>query len=152
MRWLDSINDSWTWIWANSGREQRTGQPDVLQSMGSPRVRHSLATEQQWQINSEFFHSQLSALTVALGARGGKRCILLLFSSFFGSSFLSSIQGSSSPGSGKGERGLQEKSLCHCPPIPQAFSGRAPTVHSMLFYQKSVPPNKILNLLKKRKS
>ena len=125
----------WTWIWANSGKQQKTEQPDVLQSMGSPRVRHNLATEQQWLINSELFHSQISALTVVLGAGGGKRCILLLSSLFFESSFLSSIQGSSSPGSGQGDRGLQEKSLCHCPPIPQAFSGRAPTGHSMLFFK-----------------
>ena len=33
------------WVWANSGRQWRTGKPDVLQSMGSQRVRHSLATE-----------------------------------------------------------------------------------------------------------
>ena len=32
---------------ANSGRHWRTEDPGVLQSMGSPRVRHDLATE--WQ-------------------------------------------------------------------------------------------------------
>ena len=37
----------WTWEWSNSGRRQRTGKPGVLQSMGSQRVKHSLATEQQ---------------------------------------------------------------------------------------------------------
>ena len=37
----------WTWIWANSGRYWRTGKPGVLQSMGSQRVRHDLATKQQ---------------------------------------------------------------------------------------------------------
>ena len=43
MRWLDGITDSqWTWTWANSGREWRTGKPDVLQFMWSQRVRHDL--------------------------------------------------------------------------------------------------------------
>ena len=35
-----------TWIWANSGRWWRTEEPGVLQSMGSQRVGHNLATEQ----------------------------------------------------------------------------------------------------------
>ena len=39
----------WTWIWANPGRWWRTGKPDVLQSVGSQRGRHDLATEQQQQ-------------------------------------------------------------------------------------------------------
>ena len=34
----------WTWVWANSGREWRTGKPGVLQSMGSQGVRHNWAT------------------------------------------------------------------------------------------------------------
>ena len=42
----------WTWVWANSGRWWRTGKPGVLQSMGSQRVRHDLAREQQ-QLRSE---------------------------------------------------------------------------------------------------
>ena len=37
----------WTWVWANSGRYWGTGKPGVLQLMGSPRVRHNLATKQQ---------------------------------------------------------------------------------------------------------
>ena len=36
----------WTRVWANSGRWWRIGKPGVLQSMGSQRVRHNLATEQ----------------------------------------------------------------------------------------------------------
>ena len=40
----------WTWIWARSRSWWRTGKPDVLQSMGSPRVRHKWATEQQQRI------------------------------------------------------------------------------------------------------
>ena len=48
MRWLNSIIDQWTWVWAYYGRLWSTGKPDVLQSMGSQRVGSKLATEQQW--------------------------------------------------------------------------------------------------------
>ena len=44
--WIASLT-WWTWIWANSGRYWRTGEPGVLQSLGSQRVRHNLVTEQQ---------------------------------------------------------------------------------------------------------
>ena len=37
----------WTWVWANSGREWRTGKPAVLQSMRLQKTGHDLATEQQ---------------------------------------------------------------------------------------------------------
>ena len=41
----------WTRIWANSGRQWRTEEPDVLYSVGSQRFRYNLVTEQQvWQI------------------------------------------------------------------------------------------------------
>ena len=46
--WMVSLTQ-WTWIWANSGRQWRTGQPGMLQSKGSQRVRHNLITEQQQQ-------------------------------------------------------------------------------------------------------
>ena len=36
-----------TWVWANSRRQRRTGMPGMLQSMGSQRVEHNLATRQQ---------------------------------------------------------------------------------------------------------
>ena len=49
MRRLDGIPDSMDIFWANSGRYWRTEEPDVLQSTGSQRVRHDLATEQQQQ-------------------------------------------------------------------------------------------------------
>ena len=31
--WMASLTQ-WTWVWANSGRQWRTGKPGVLQSMG----------------------------------------------------------------------------------------------------------------------
>ena len=44
----------WTWIWANSGRQWRTGKPGVLQPMGSQTVGLDWASEQQqqWRIQS----------------------------------------------------------------------------------------------------
>ena len=33
----------------NLSKQWRTEEPDVLQSMGSRRIKHDLATEQQWQ-------------------------------------------------------------------------------------------------------
>ena len=44
--WMASPTQ-WTWVWANSGRQWRTGKPGVLQSMGLQRVGHDLATEKQ---------------------------------------------------------------------------------------------------------
>ena len=38
----------WTWVWASSGSCWRTGNPGVLQSMGSQRAGHSWATELTW--------------------------------------------------------------------------------------------------------
>ena len=40
---------SWTWTWASSWRWWGTGRPGMLQSMGSQRVEHDWATEQQKQ-------------------------------------------------------------------------------------------------------
>ena len=44
--WMASLTQ-WTWVWTNSGRQWRTGQPGVLQSIGLQRIRHNLATEPQ---------------------------------------------------------------------------------------------------------
>ena len=44
--WMASPTQ-WTWVWARSRRWWRTGRPGVLQSMGSQRVGHNWATEQQ---------------------------------------------------------------------------------------------------------
>ena len=41
------------WVWASSGRWWWTGKPGVLQSMGSQRVGHNWATEQQQKSHVE---------------------------------------------------------------------------------------------------
>ena len=46
--WMASPTQ-WTWVWASSGGQWRTGQPGELQSMGSQRVGHDRATQQQQQ-------------------------------------------------------------------------------------------------------
>ena len=45
--WMASPTQ-WPWVWASSGSWWWTGKPDVLQSMGSQRVRHDWATELNW--------------------------------------------------------------------------------------------------------
>ena len=45
--WMASLTQ-WTWVWAKSGRWWRTGKPAVLQPMGSQRVGHDWATEEEW--------------------------------------------------------------------------------------------------------
>ena len=50
MRWLDSIIDS---MYMNLSKLQelvKDRKPGMLQSMGSRRVKHKLANEQQWYI------------------------------------------------------------------------------------------------------
>ena len=45
--WMASPTQ-WTWVWARSGSWWWTGKPDMLQSMGSQRVRHNWVTELNW--------------------------------------------------------------------------------------------------------
>ena len=44
--WMAPLTQ-WTWVWPNSGRCWRTGKTGMLQSMGSQRVGHDKAAEQQ---------------------------------------------------------------------------------------------------------
>ena len=48
-RWDSEMTSptQWTWIWAELGRQRRTQKPGKLRSMGSQRIRHDRATEQQ---------------------------------------------------------------------------------------------------------
>ena len=50
MRWLESITHSMDMNLSKLQKTWRAGNPDVLQSMGSHRVGHDLATEQQQQV------------------------------------------------------------------------------------------------------
>ena len=45
--WMASLTQ-WTWVWVNSGSWWWTGRPGVLRFMGSQRVAHDWATEQNW--------------------------------------------------------------------------------------------------------
>ena len=38
----------WKWVWVNSGSWWWTGRPGMLRFMGSQRVRHDRAIEQNW--------------------------------------------------------------------------------------------------------
>ena len=44
--WMASLTQ-WTWVWVISGNCWWIGRPGVLQFMGSQKVRHDWATEQQ---------------------------------------------------------------------------------------------------------
>ena len=59
MWWLDGITRQWIWVWASSRSWWRKGKPGVLWSMGSQRVGHDWAAEQQqdtW-LGNIFSHS-----------------------------------------------------------------------------------------------
>ena len=48
----------WTWVWVNSGSwwwPPDSGRPDVLQFMGSQRVRHDWATKLNWTYSTSLF-------------------------------------------------------------------------------------------------
>ena len=45
--WMASLTQ-WTRVWVNSGSWQWTGRPGLMESMGSPRVRHNWVTELNW--------------------------------------------------------------------------------------------------------
>ena len=45
--WMASLIQ-WTWVWVNSRSWWWTGRPDVLQFMGSQRVRHDWVSELNW--------------------------------------------------------------------------------------------------------
>ena len=66
MRWLNGITGSMNIVWVNSGSWWWTGRPDVLQSMGSQRVRHDWATKLNWTdilstVNMEMFNCLLES-------------------------------------------------------------------------------------------
>ena len=50
--WMASMTQ-WTWVWANSRGWWWIGKPSMLQSMGSQRIGHDWATEQQQALTAE---------------------------------------------------------------------------------------------------
>ena len=59
--WMASLT-RWTWVWASSRNWWWTGKPGMLQSMGSQRIRHDWATEQEQQLLKFIAKSSLSIL------------------------------------------------------------------------------------------
>ena len=57
--WMAS-RAQWTWVWVNSRSWWWTGKPGMLQSMGSQRVGHNWATEQNWLSDWAHTHSYFS--------------------------------------------------------------------------------------------
>jgi len=53
--WAASLTQ-WTWVWANPGRQWRTGKSGMLQFMGSQRVEHDRVTEQPPLFIYPFFY------------------------------------------------------------------------------------------------
>ena len=66
--WMASLTQ-WIWVCATSGSWWWTGKPGVLQSMGSQRVGHDLATKQQQHIspNSSWREKKNAILLTTFG-------------------------------------------------------------------------------------
>ena len=60
--WMSSLTQ-WTWVWANSGRQWKTGRPGLLQYMQSQRVSHDWVTQQQ-QIKGSYNHGNVNYVLV----------------------------------------------------------------------------------------
>ena len=75
-----------TWVWVNSGSWWWTGKPGMLQSTGSQRVRHKLATEQQQGREYSLGCSSMLAVELMESTQRDKKILpqsMLVFSFFF---------------------------------------------------------------------
>ena len=72
--WVASLTQ-WTWVWANPGREWRTGKSGGLQSMGSQRAGLDWAPQQQCQLCHT--SSWLVSSTVKKWCTTAKRFLML---------------------------------------------------------------------------
>ena len=72
--WMASLTQ-WTWIWANSWRWWKTRMPDMLQSMGSQRVRYDWVTEQQ---NILAFYEECSNEPMNMGVQISLQCLIFI--------------------------------------------------------------------------
>ena len=59
--WMASPTQ-WTWIWVNSRSWWWIGRPDVLQSLGSQRVRHNSGTELNWCLVKRILNLQIASI------------------------------------------------------------------------------------------
>ena len=80
IRWLDGIIDSWTWVWANSGRCWRTGRPSMLYSMGLQRVGYNWVTEEQGVSNP---HTHIDTCSRPLEVRAANLLLALPDSTWY---------------------------------------------------------------------
>ena len=62
--WMASLT-RWTWAWGSYRSWWRTGNPGVLQSMGSQRVGHDWATELNWTELNLWFVGKLKSCSVS---------------------------------------------------------------------------------------
>ena len=73
----------WTWVWVGSGSWWWTGNPGVLLSLGSQRVRHDWATELNWtEHTSSNFHCRPHILKFRDSAENCKLVIKLIYPFF----------------------------------------------------------------------
>ena len=63
--WIASLTQ-WTWVWVGSESWWWTGKPCVLQSMGSPKVRHDWGTKLNWtDITVNYKHNAIQQISRA---------------------------------------------------------------------------------------
>ena len=81
--WMASLTQ-WTWVWANSRRQWRSGNPGLLRSMGLQRVGHDFATEKQKQLLYFILFSIVTLLIyIPTNSVGGFPCLHILSSIYF---------------------------------------------------------------------